>query len=59
MDIKEKEAFIREKAVQNASGNRGIGDTLQSGINWLYRDRINADYRYDASITERMAKESF
>jgi len=28
-------------------------------INWLYRDRINADYRYDVSITERMAKESF
>jgi uncharacterized protein (UPF0332 family) len=27
-------------------------------INWLYRDRINADYRYDVSITERMAKKS-
>ncbi|MBC8231144.1 HEPN domain-containing protein [bacterium] len=27
-------------------------------INWLYRERINADYRYDISITEKMAKES-
>jgi uncharacterized protein (UPF0332 family) len=28
-------------------------------INWLYRDRINADYRYDISITEKTAKEAY